>query len=102
MIQTLLGSDANLASLLLRIAAGIIFVAHGYPKLGSQRKMGADFVKSSGMPVWMGASAGVGEFFGGLSLIRRLLKPLVPLLFVFWLILSNILTKAELKTHVQC
>jgi len=96
MIQTLFGSDANLASLLLRIAAGIIFLAHGYPKLGSQRKMGTDFMKSTGMPTWMAAFAGVAEFFGGLGLILGIFTPIIALLFVLWMISTTWFAKTKL------
>jgi len=101
MIQTLLGSDANLASLLLRIAAGIIFLAHGYPKLGAQRKMGADFMKSTGMPTWMAAFAGVAEFFGGLALILGIFTPIIALLFVLWMISTTWFAKTKLHKKLQ-
>lgn len=101
MIQTLFGSDANLASLLLRIAAGIIFLAHGYPKLGSQRKMGADFMKSTGMPTWMAAFAAVAEFFGGLALILGIFTPIIALLFVLWMISTTWFAKTKLHKKLQ-
>ena len=101
MIQTLFGSDANVASLLLRIAAGIIFLAHGYPKLSSQRRMGADFMKSTGMPVWMAAFAGVAEFFGGLALILGIFTPIIALLFVLWMISTTWFAKTKLHKKLQ-
>ena len=101
MIQTLFGSDANLASLLLRIAAGIIFLAHGYPKLRSQRKIGADFMKSTGMPTWMAAFAGVAEFFGGLALILGIFTPIIALLFVLWMISTTWFAKTKLHKKLQ-
>jgi putative oxidoreductase len=101
MIQTLFGSDANLASLVLRLAAGIIFVIHGYPKLGSQRKMGADFMKSTGMPAWMASFGGVAEFFGGLALILGISTPVIALLFVLWMISTTWFSKTKLHKKLQ-
>jgi len=101
MIQTLFGSDVNLASLLLRVAVGILFLVHGYPKLGSQRKMGADFMKSTGMPVWMAAFAGVAEFFGGLALILGIFTPIIALLFVLWMISTTWFAKTKLHKKLQ-
>src|SRR3989454_11933827 len=101
MIQTLFGSDASLASLLFRIAAGIIFLAHGHPKRGSQTKMGADFMKSSGMPVWIAAFAGVAEFFGGLALILGIFTPIIALLFVLWMISTTWFAKTKLHKKLQ-
>src|SRR5437899_12603662 len=101
MIQTLFGSDVNLASLLLRVAVGILFLVHGYPKLGSQRKMGADFMKSTGMPVWMAAFAGVAEFFGGLALILGIFTTIIALLFVIWMITTTWFAKTKLHKKLQ-
>src|SRR2546428_10875262 len=101
MIQTLFGSDVNLASLLLRVAVGILFLVHGYPKLGSQRKMGADFMKSTGMPTWMAALAGVAEFFGGLALILGIFPPIIALLFVLWMISTPWFAKTKLHKKLQ-
>jgi len=101
MIQTLFGSDANLASLVLRLAVGILFIVHGYPKLTSQRKMGAEFMKSTGMPTWMASFAGVAEFFGGLALILGLLTPVISLLFVLWMISTTWFAKAKLHKKLQ-
>src|SRR5438309_9376855 len=101
MIQTLFGSDVNLASLLLRVAVCILFLVHGYPRLGSQRKMGADFMKSSGMPVWMGAFAGVAEFFGGLALILGIFRGIIALLFVLWMISTSWFARMRLDQNLQ-
>src|SRR5207245_5108273 len=71
------------------------------PKLGSQRKMGADFMKSSGMRVWMAAFAGVAEFFGGLALILGIFTPIMALLFVLWMISTTWFAKTKLHKKLQ-
>ncbi|HUO34092.1 MAG TPA: DoxX family protein [Candidatus Acidoferrum sp.] len=69
-----------LALLLLRLAVGIIFVTHGYPKL---------FTNTSGMmqafvhmrfPSYFVYIAGVLEFFGGLMLIAGLFTRIAAIL----------------------
>lgn len=58
-----------LALLFLRVALGVIFVSHGYPKLtGSGHAMQGFFV-AHGLPGWFVYAAGVIEVFGGGLLI---------------------------------
>ena len=68
-IESLFGVNADLASFILRVTVGSLFMIHGYPKLGSQREAGRGFMKSTGMPANMIVFAGVVELFGGLALI---------------------------------
>ena len=58
-----------LGLLFLRVALGVIFIFHGYPKLfsGTQQMMG--FFEHIGLPGYFVFVAGVLEFFGGILLI---------------------------------
>lgn len=96
-IESLFGVNTDLASLILRLAVGSLFMVHGYPKLGSQRKTGAEFMKSTGMPANMIVFAGVVEFFGGLALILGLLTPIVALLSVLWMLSTTWFASSKLK-----
>ncbi|HKS81784.1 MAG TPA: DoxX family protein [Candidatus Acidoferrales bacterium] len=69
-----------LGLLFLRVALGVIFIYHGYPKLfsGTQQMMG--FFKHIGLPGYFVFVAGVLEFFGGILLIIGLFTRLAGLL----------------------
>lgn len=96
-IESLFGGNADLASFILRVAVGSLFMVHGYPKLGSQREAGRGFMKSTGMPANMIAFAGVAEFFGGLALILGLLTPIVALLSALWMLSTTWFASSKLK-----
>lgn len=96
MIQTLFYSP-DLAYLILRLAVGTLFMVHGYPKLGSQRQAGAQFMKSTGMPANTILVAGVAEFFGGLALILGILTPIIALLSALWMISTTTFARSKLK-----
>jgi putative oxidoreductase len=69
-----------LALLLLRVAMGIIFMFHGYPKLfGHTREIMQTFVRL-GFPGFFVYIAGVVEFFGGITLILGLFTRISALL----------------------
>ena len=72
-----------IAVLALRIALGIIFMYHGYPKLGHLRG-GAqmqDFFVEHGLPGYFAYIAGVIEMFGGaLALLGLFMRPAALLL----------------------
>ena len=102
MIESLFGVNANLASLILRIAVGSLFMVHGYPKLGSkQRQQGAVWMKSMGMPGWMMGFAGVAEFLGGLGLIVGFLTPIVAVLSALWMLSTTWFARSKLKKKYQ-
>jgi putative oxidoreductase len=64
---------ADLASLLLRVAAGLIFLPHGYSKVfGSGVAAFAADMPSYGVPVFLGYIAAYAEFFGSIALIAGL------------------------------
>ncbi len=58
-----------LALLVLRLALGIIMVAHGYTKVFGGLHHHAQFVASLGLPAWLGYVSSFTEFVGGLLLI---------------------------------
>jgi putative oxidoreductase len=61
-----------LALLLLRVALGVIFVYHGYPKLFTHARETMQGFAHMGFPPYFAYIAGVLEFFGGLMLIAGL------------------------------
>jgi putative oxidoreductase len=69
-----------LALLLLRLAVGVIFIYHGYPKLfGHTREAMQEFVHL-GLPGYFVYIAAVIEFFGGCMLIVGLFTRIAGLL----------------------
>lgn len=62
-----------LGLLALRLVLGAIMIAHGYPKVFGGLQHEAAFVRSLGMPAWLGYVSALGEFFGGILLIVGLL-----------------------------
>jgi len=69
-----------LALLLLRVALGIIFITHGYPKLFTHLHETVAGFQHMGFPGYFAYIAGVLEFFGGLLLIAGLFTPIAALL----------------------
>jgi putative oxidoreductase len=64
---------ADVASLLLRVAAGLIFLPHGYSKVfGSGVAAFAADMPSYGVPIFLGYVAAYAEFFGSIALIAGL------------------------------
>ena len=79
----LLNRFQPIAVLILRIALGIIFMYHGYPKLGHLRggsQMQGFFIEH-GLPGYFAYVAGVIEMFGGaLLLLGLFMRPAALLL----------------------
>ena len=96
-IESLFGVNTDLASLILRLAVGSLFMVHGYPKLTSGRQAGVQWMKSIGWPGGVIAFAGVAEFFGGLALILGLLTPIVALLSALWMLSTTWFASSKLK-----
>lgn len=82
-----LADYADLGILALRVAVGIIFVVHGWPKLTQARTMGAGMAQMGGgmspgvMTAWMFVQ-GVIEVGGGLLLVAGIATQVVALVFV--------------------
>lgn len=68
------------ALLLLRVALGVIFVYHGYPKLFTHTRQTMDGFVHMGFPGYFAYIAGVIEFFGGCLLIAGLFTRIAGLL----------------------
>lgn len=66
--------------LVLRVALGVAFVVHGYPKLGSRREDIIDFMRTKGIPGPVTVITGYFEFFGGLLMIIGLGVQVIGLL----------------------
>jgi len=69
-----------LALLLLRVALGVIFIYHGYPKLFGHTRQTMDAFVHMGFPPYFAYLAGVIEFFGGCLLIVGLFTRIAGLL----------------------
>ena len=69
-----------LALLLLRVALGIIFVYHGYPKLFGHTHETVEAFAHMGFPRYFAYISGIVEFFGGCVLILGLFARIAGLL----------------------
>ncbi len=99
MIQTLFGFNPDIATFMVRLAVGSLFVIHGYPKLRAGKK--GEWMKNFGMPVAMVPFAGIVEFFGGLALVFGILTPLIALLSAVWMLATTWFAIAKLKKKYQ-
>lgn len=61
-----------LGLLVLRLALGIILVAHGSHKVYGHMSEYAGYIHSLGMPAWLGYVSAITEFGGGILLIMGL------------------------------
>jgi putative oxidoreductase len=93
--MVLFPQSLDLASILLRLAAGTLFVYHGYPKLTSMRK--GEFMKTVGMPTALVPFGGFVEFFGGLGLLLGLLTPIIAVLAALWMLSTTWFSIAKIK-----
>jgi putative oxidoreductase len=82
-----------LALLLLRLAMGLIFISHGYPKLFGNPHQWVGNFEHLGMPGYFAYVAGILEFFGGMLLVAGLFTEIVGLLFAIEM------TVALVKVH---
>jgi putative oxidoreductase len=85
-LQSILGVQTDLASIVLRLSLGGIFIIHGYPKLKDLGKQTGQWMKSIGFPAGLGLFAGIAEFFGGIAVVLGILTPIIAALFVLWTI----------------
>jgi putative oxidoreductase len=75
-----LNSLQPLALLCLRVALGIIFLTHGYPKLAKAGAGMQSFFVQHGLPGYFVYVAGIIETFGGLLLLLGLFTRVAALL----------------------
>lgn len=85
----------DLASIFLRLAAGTLFVYHGYPKLTTMRK--GEWMKNIGMSTALVPFGGFVEFFGGLGLLVGILTPIVAILAALWMLSTTWFSIAKVK-----
>ena len=85
----------------LRIVIGILFLAHGFPKLRSPERAATHLLKL-GIP-WPKLSAviiGIIEFFGGLALIAGFETRIVSTLLAVIMLVGAVKRKIKLKEAV--
>ncbi len=68
------------ALLLLRLALGVIFIYHGFPKLFGDSALYTRSFVSYGLPAWLAYVAGIVELFGGALLLLGLFTRVAALL----------------------
>jgi putative oxidoreductase len=98
MVDALFGIHLSVAALILRVAIGGLFIIHGYPKLGAQqRKQGAEWLKSIGVPGGFLLFGGVVEFFGGIAILLGIFTSMIAVLFALWMLSTTWLSAAKMK-----
>ena len=98
MVEPLFGVQVSVAALILRLAIGGLFIIHGYPKLGAQqRKQGAEWMKSMGLPGGFILFGGVVEFFGGIAILLGVFTSIIALLFAVWMLSTTWLAAGKMK-----
>jgi putative oxidoreductase len=96
-LESVFGVHVSMASLLLRLAVGVLFVIHGYPKLGAGTKGTGEWLKTMGLTAGFAPFAGVVEFFGGLALLLGILTPIVAVLSALWMVSTTWLSVVKMK-----
>ena len=98
MVEPLFGVQVSVAAIILRLAIGGLFIIHGYPKLGAQqRKQGAEWMKSMGLPGGFILLGGVVEFFGGIAMLLGVFTSIIALLFAIWMLSTTWLAAGKMK-----
>ena len=98
MVEPLFGVQVGVAALIRRLAIGGLFIIHGYPKLGAQqRKQGAEWMKSMGLPGGFILFGGVVEFFGGIAILLGVFTSIIALLFAVWMLSTTWLAAGKMK-----
>ena len=98
MVEPLFGVQVSVAALILRLAIGGLFIIHGYPKLGAQqRKQGAEWMKSMGLPGGFILLGGVVEFFGGIAILLGVFTSIIALLCAAWMLSTTWLAAGKMK-----
>lgn len=91
-----LGRYSDAALFILRLALGIIFIVHGWPKLKNIKQTAEGFTMMGFKPgaLW-GTIAAIGETFGGVAIIIGFLAPLAGLFFSIEMIVTTIWKMAK-------
>lgn len=79
----------DIALFLLRLAVGIIFIVHGYPKI-TDLKNTSKFTKSIGFwpPMFWAVMLAITEFVGGIFLIVGFLTQIAALLLIVTMLVT--------------
>jgi putative oxidoreductase len=95
-----LAEYAEWGFLALRIAVGVIFIVHGWPKITGARRMAAAMGGGEAKPVMVGMFTvqGVVEAGGGILMILGVLTQLVALAFIIIMIGAIALKNSMMKT----
>ena len=90
------GVNPDLGLAILRVVVGVIFIAHGAPKVFGGMGGTADFFGSLGIPLPIVVAWAVGllEFFGGIALIAGFLVTPVALLLTTQMLIGILLVHA--------
>ncbi len=89
--------STDLASLVLRVGIGALFIGHGLPKIKNPKQT-AGWVASTGW-AWAVPFAYAFtflEFFGGIALVLGLLTRIVGVLFALQMVATTIFSKQKL------
>ncbi|MEK6922199.1 MAG: DoxX family protein [Nanoarchaeota archaeon] len=78
------------ATIPLRILLGIIFIAHGYPKLFKFKDYKEKF-KAIGFPPFVLALVGIAEFVGGIGTIFGFLTRFTAIVWIIMMIVATYL-----------
>lgn len=96
MLNSISQSRVNVAVTVLRVALGVVFIAHGGQKLFVYGIEGVSSAFANlGMPAFFGPLVGVSELLGGVALIAGFLTPFVAAG------LSLIMLGAIFKVHLS-
>lgn len=77
-----LATYSDLALLILRLALGVLLIAHGWPKLRNLKKTAQDFDQMGFKPgALFGSMAAFLEFFGGVAILIGFMTQSVAVLF---------------------
>ena len=100
MLYSLIGWHPSFSALILRLALGAVFIAHGYPKLfkapgpkGFAQWLGSLKIPA---PLFFAYVVGIAEFFGGILLVLGLCTRLAALLIAVNMIVAT--WKVKFKT----
>lgn len=90
------GPNPQLGLAILRIVLGVVFIAHGYPKIAAGAAGTEAFLGQLGVPLapffaWV---VTLLEFFGGLSLVAGFLVTPICLLLAFEMLVAIVLVHA--------
>ncbi len=90
MFDPLFSITDNWALIILRIAVGVIFVAHGYKKVKNGPQNFGNGLKKMGVPfpIFFGYLVSYTEFLGGLAVIVGFLTPLAALMIAATMIVA--------------